>query len=130
MITEADLPNLKAGKWQKVESDGVSKAETSTYCEAGKPLRMAKPAKEQCAKFEIKRTFLGGIVMDMQCGDPGKYEITAHASASGDFNSHMTSDTTMSVNVPGQAPVTTKVHTDATYLGPCDAGEKASDLDN
>jgi hypothetical protein len=128
-ITEADLPHIKAGKWQKVETDETGKTETSTYCESGKPIRMAKPPKEQCARYELKRTFLGGLVMDMQCGDPKQYQMTAHASASGDFNSHMVTDLDMKVEVPGRPPVVSKIHTDATYVGACDAGDKGGDAE-
>jgi len=125
VITEADLPRIKAGKWQKVETGDDGKTDTSSYCESGKAIQMHKPPKAQCAKFEIKRTFLGGIVMDMQCGDPAQYVMSAHATASGDFNSHVTSDSTMTMTVPGKPPTTTHVHTEMTYVGDCAPGEKA-----
>jgi hypothetical protein len=130
VITEADLPRIKAGKWQKVETGEDGKSETSSYCESGKAIQMHKPDKAQCAKFEIKRTFLGGIVMDMQCGDPAQYVMSAHATASGDFNSHVTSDSTMTLTVPGKPATTTKIHTEMTYLGACDPGEKPENGDN
>ncbi|MGA0599774.1 DUF3617 domain-containing protein [Caulobacter sp. KR2-114] len=126
VITEADLPRLKAGKWQKVETGDDGKSSTDTYCESGRQLQMKRADLKSCSQFEIKRTFLGGIVMNMTCGNP-QYTMTAHATASGDFNSHMTSDVQMTMAVQGKPPVVTKVHTEATYLGPCDAGQKPDD---
>lgn len=123
VITEADLPRMKAGKWQKVETDETGKSSTETYCESGKQIQMKRADTKECSQFEIKKTFLGGIVMNMTCGTP-QYTMTAHATASGDFNSHMTSDVEMSMAVQGKPPFKSKVHTEATYLGPCDPGQK------
>jgi hypothetical protein len=126
VITEADLPRMKAGKWQKVESGEGDKPSTDTYCESGKPIQMQRGNPKECSKFEIKKTFLGGIVMNMTCSTP-QYSMTAHATASGDFNSHWSGDVEMTMTAAGKPPMTTRFHTESTYLGPCDPGQKPDD---
>jgi hypothetical protein len=122
VIAEADAPRLKAGEWRRVESDGSGPAQTTTYCESGKPLNF-KHGAENCQKVELKRTFTGGLVMNLACKSKG-VDMTMHANVTGDFNSHVSSDISSTIAMAGQPPQSVSGHTELTYLGPCGPGEK------
>jgi hypothetical protein len=124
-ITMADLPRPRAGLWQKVVDDGDGKPTTTTNCLSGKGAAMPK-GPPGCSQFTMKRTFLGHIVTDMNCVTP-QFTMVMHAEASGDFQTNMTSDVTMTVSTKQMAPTTTKMHAEDHYLGPCAPGQTPID---
>jgi hypothetical protein len=124
-ITMADLPHPRAGLWQKVVDDGDGKPTTSTNCLSDKTPTMPK-GPPGCSQFSMKRTFLGHIVTDMNCVTP-QFTMVMHADASGDFQTNMTSDVTMTVSTKQTAPTTTRMHTEDHYLGPCPPGQAPVD---
>jgi hypothetical protein len=125
-INFSDLPHPKAGIWQNVIDDGDGKPDTITSCLSGKTPTMPKmPA--GCSQFTIKRTFLGHIVMDMNCTTP-QFTMVMHSEATGDFQSNMSSDATMTMSSPQMPAKTTKIHTEAHYVGPCAPGQTPDDL--
>ena len=107
-INMSDLPHPKPGLWQNVIDDGDGKPDTITSCLSGKTPTMPKmPA--GCSQFSIKRTFLGHIVMDMNCTTP-QFTMVMHSEATGDFQSNMSSDATMTMSGPNMPA---KTHQDA-----------------
>jgi hypothetical protein len=125
-INLADLPRPKAGLWQNVIDNGDGKPDTTTSCLSGKAPAMPKmPA--GCSQFSIKRTFLGHVVMDMNCTTP-QFTMVMHSEATGDFQSNMSSDATMTMSTPQMAAKTSKLHTEAHYLGPCPPGQAPDDM--
>jgi hypothetical protein len=125
-INMSDLPHPKAGMWQNVIDDGDGKPATMTSCLSGKTPTMPKmPA--GCSQFSMKRTFLGHIVMDMNCTTP-QFTMVMHSEATGDFQSNMSSDATMTMSEPNMPARTTKMHTEAHYVGPCAPGETPDDI--
>lgn len=127
-LTFADLPHPKAGLWQTTLDDGDGKPASSTTCYSGKTPTMPKMP-PGCSQFNIKRTFLGHIVMDMNCATP-EFTMVMHSEAQGDFQTSMSSDATMTMSTKQMAPRTTKMHSEAHYLGPCAPGQKADDADD
>ena len=77
---------------------------------------------------QFKRTFLGHIVMDMNCATP-EFTMVMHSEAQGDFQTGMSSDATMTMSGKQMAPRTTKMHSEAHYLGPCTPGQQPDDAD-
>ena len=127
-ITLADLPHPKAGLWQNVIDDGDGKPDTITSCLSGKTPSMPKMP-PGCSQFSIKRTFLGHLVMDMNCTTP-QFSMVMHSEASGDFQTNMSSDATMTMSGKSVGTRTTKMHTEAHYVGPCAPGQKPDDADD
>jgi hypothetical protein len=127
-ITLADLPRPKAGLWQNVIDDGDGKPDTITSCLSGKTPTMPKMP-PGCSQFSIKRTFLGHLVMDMNCTTP-QFSMVMHSEASGDFQTNMSSDATMTMSSKQMGTHTTKMHTEAHYIGPCAPGQKPVDEDD
>jgi len=127
-INLSDLPHPRAGLWQNTIDDGDGKPATTTSCLSGKTPTMPKmPA--GCTQFSIKRTFLGHIVMDMNCATP-EFTMVMHSEAQGDFQSSMSSDATMTMSSKQMAARTTKMHSEAHYLGPCAPGQTPDDVDD
>ncbi|HVM98647.1 MAG TPA: DUF3617 family protein [Caulobacteraceae bacterium] len=126
VIDFSALPRPRAGLWQNVIDDGDGHPDTTTSCLSGKMPNIKLP--KNCSQMSFKRTFLGAIVMDMDCGAPnGAYHFTAHTVATGDFQSSMVSDGTMTMQMQGRPPQVIKSHTEAKYLGPCAPGQKPED---
>jgi hypothetical protein len=124
-INMSDLPHPKAGLWQNTIDDGDGKPTNMTTCLSGKTPTMPKMP-PGCSQFSIKRTFLGHIVMDMNCATP-EFTMVMHSEAQGDFQNSMSSDATMTMSSKQMAPRTTKMHSEAHYLGPCAPGQKPED---
>jgi hypothetical protein len=111
-----------------VIDDGDGKPDTTTTCLSGKTPTMPKmPA--GCSQFSIKRTFLGHIAMDMNCATP-EFTMVMHSEATGDFQNNMSSDATMTMSTKQMAARTTKMHSEAHYLGPCAPGQTPDDADS
>jgi hypothetical protein len=125
-INMSDLPHPKAGMWQNVIDDGDGKPATMTSCLSGRTPTMPKmPA--GCSQFSMRRTFLGHIVMDMNCTTP-QFTMVMHSEATGDFQNNMSSDATMTMSGPNMPAKTTKMHTEAHYVGPCAPGQTPDDI--
>ncbi len=124
----SSMPRQRGGLWKTVLDNGDGKPDTSTSCMSGKAPAIPKmPA--GCSQASLKRTFLGAYVMDMSCSTPA-YTAVMHATVSGDFQTHMTGDSTMTMTMAQQPPRTIKMHTDATWVGPCAPGQKPDDDDS
>ena len=121
----ANMPHQRAGLWKTVLDDGDGKPDVSTNCMSGNAPAVPKMA-DGCAKFTLKKTFLGAYVMDMSCTTP-EYAMTAHAVVTGDMQSHLVGDTTMTMSAKDQPVRTVKMHTDATWIGACPPGQKPDD---
>ena len=124
-ITMADLPRPKAGLWQNTLDDGDGKPTTTTTCYSGKTPNMPKMP-QGCSQLGIKRTFLGAVTMDMNCATPD-FTMVMHSTVTGDFQSSMSSDAVMTMSMKGSAPKTSKMHSEAHYIGPCPAGMQPDD---
>jgi hypothetical protein len=124
-INIADMPRQRAGLWKTVLDDGDGKPDTSTNCMSGNVPAIPKMPAE-CKQFTLKKTFLGAYVMDMSCATP-EYSMTAHAVVSGDPQSHLVGDSTMTMSTKDQPTKSMKMHTDATWVGPCAPGQKPDD---
>jgi hypothetical protein len=124
----ANMPHQRAGLWKSVLDDGDGKPSESTSCRSGKiPAVPKMPA--GCSQFNIKRTFLGAYVMDMSCST-ADYTMVAHAVATGDFQTHLTGDSTMTMSTKQMGSRTMKMHTEETWLGPCAPGQTPDDEDS
>jgi hypothetical protein len=127
-VNLSDLPHQQPGLWKTVIDDGDGKPATMTSCLSGKTPAMPKmPA--GCSQFTIKKTFLGAYVMDMNCATP-EFTMVAHSVATGDFQTHMSADMTMTMSSKQMPSRTTKMHSDASYVGPCAPGQKFDDADD
>jgi hypothetical protein len=124
-INLADLPRPRAGLWEHIIDNGDGKPDTMKTCLSGKTPTMPKMP-PGCSLFSIKRTFLGHIVMDMNCTTP-QVTMVMHSEASGDFQNNMSSDATMTMTSKQGGTHTTKLHSEAHYLGPCAPGQKPDD---
>jgi hypothetical protein len=82
---------------------------------------------EGCSPLTIKRTFLGGYVMDVSC-KTAEYSMTSHSTLTGDFQSHVAADGVLTMQTKQMAaPQTTKTHTEETWTGPCAPGQTPDD---
>jgi hypothetical protein len=124
VIGQADLPHPRPGLWQNVIDSGDGHPETITSCLSGRTVDFRTP--KNCAKVSFRRTILGAIVADMDCGT-GQFHFTSHTVATGDFQSAMSSDGETTMQAPGQPPRTIKMHTEARWVGACPAGMKPDD---
>ena len=113
----ANMPHQRAGLWKMVLDDGDGKPASSTSCLSGKAPAVPKmPA--GCSQFTIKRTFLGAYVMDMSCTTP-TFNMVSHAVATGDFQTHVSGDSVMTMSGKNMPARTIKMHNEATWVGPC-----------
>jgi hypothetical protein len=117
----ANMPHQRAGLWKTILDDGDGKPDVSTSCLSGNAPAVPKMP-DGCNQFSIKKTFLGAYVMDMSCTTP-EYTMTAHATVTGDVQSHLVGDSTMTMTAKDQPTRTMKMHTDATWIGACPPGE-------
>jgi hypothetical protein len=79
-----------------------------------------------CGKFIIKRTLLGAYVMDMSCVTP-TYSMTVRSVATGDFQTHVSSDSTMTMSGKLAPARTMKMHNKVTWVGSCAPGQTPAD---
>jgi hypothetical protein len=124
-IDIANMPHQRAGLWKTVLDDGDGKPDTSTTCMSGNVPAVPKMP-DGCNQFSIKKTFLGAYVMDMSCTTT-EFSMTAHAVVTGDVQSHLVGDSTMTMTTKGQPAKTMTMHTDATWIGACPPGQKPDD---
>jgi hypothetical protein len=126
-LTMADLPHPKAGLWETTITDtDLPKPSTDTNCLSGQAPSMTKMP-EGCADLSIKRTFTGQIVIDANCKTP-QFTMVAHSVSTGDFQTHMSTDSESTMTMQGQPPRMSKMHIDAHWVGPCAPGQKPDDL--
>jgi hypothetical protein len=117
----AHMPRQRAGLWKLVIDNGDGKPGTSTLCLSGRAPAVPKmPA--GCGPFSIKRTFMGAYVIDMSCTTPA-YSMVTHQVATGDFQTHVSGDSTMTMSGKQIPARTVKMHTDETWVGPCAPGQ-------
>jgi hypothetical protein len=124
-ITMSDLPHPKAGLWQTTLDDGDGKPTTMSTCYSGKTPNMPKMP-QGCSQLGIKRSFLGAVTMDMNCATPD-FTMVMHSTVTGDFQSSMSSDAVMTMSMKGSPPKTSKMHSEAHYVGPCAPGQTPDD---
>ena len=123
----ANMPRQRAGLWKLVIDQGDGKPATSTTCLSGHAPAIPKmPA--GCGPFTVKRTVMGAYVMDLSCATAA-HTMVMHQVASGDFQSHVSSDSTMTMSgKEGTASRTMKMHNDMTWVGPCAPGQAPDDV--
>lgn len=123
----ANMPRQRAGLWKSVLDEGDGKPVTSTTCLSGHAPAVPKmPA--GCGPFTIKRTIMGAYVMDLSCATAA-YTMVMHQVASGDFQTHVSGDSTMTMSgKQGTASRTMKMHNDMTWVGPCAPGQAPDDV--
>jgi hypothetical protein len=124
-ITMADLPRPRAGLWQNTLDDGDGKPTTMTTCYSGKTPNMPKMP-QGCSQLSLKRGFLGAITMDMNCATPD-FNMVMHSTVTGDFQNTMSSDAVMTMSMKGSPAKTSKMHSEAHYVGPCAPGQTPDD---
>jgi hypothetical protein len=122
-ISLTDLPVVKAGYWERVDTSNGQAPTTSHFCETGKPVDIS-PVTKNCSTFTIKRTFTGALVTDANCAS-GPVSTTMHMTVSGDFNASYTSDSQMTITMQGKPPQTFTLHAVSRYLGDCPANQTA-----
>ena len=121
----ANMPHQRAGLWKNVIDDGDGKPDTETSCLSGNAPAIPK-IPTGCKQFSIKRTFLGAYVVDMSCAT-ADYTMVMHAVATGDFQTHVSGDSTMTMSTKQMPTRTIQMHTEATWLGPCPPGQQPDD---
>jgi len=122
-ITTADLPHVRAGYWERVDTSNGQPPTTSHFCDTGKPIDLSSVTKN-CSTFTLKRTFTGALVTDASCVS-GPVSSTMHMTISGDFDSSYTSDGQMTITLQGKPPQNYAMHSVTRYLGACPAGQTA-----
>ncbi len=122
------MPRQRAGLWKLVIDQGDGKPVTSTTCLSGERRRPSRKCRPAAGAFTIKRTFMGAYVMDLSCAT-ATYTMVMHQVASGDFQSHVAGDSTMTMSgKEGSASRTMKMHSDMTWVGACAAGQAPDDV--
>lgn len=96
-------------------------------CHSGKTSGFEAP--KDCVRMSFTRTPTGQIVADMDCASArGDGRMTMHSVTSGDFQTSMVSDGTLTLQAEGKPARVFKTHTEAKYLGPCPAGMEPDDM--
>jgi hypothetical protein len=124
-INIADLPHYRGGLWRNVIDTGDGKPITITSCLSGKALAM--PHLPPCFnQFSVKRTFQGAYVIDSTC-ESSMFTMVTHTVLTGDFQTNVSSDGATTTTTKQAAPEVSKLHTQASYLGPCAPGQTPED---
>jgi hypothetical protein len=122
VVTQADLPRVRAGEWELV--DPTDPAATVRTCMLDRPFG-AGDTREGCQAPVFHRTADGGYLIDADCSKNGvtsRMQLTMH----GDPQSAYSTDARMTLALrPGDAPRTSDTHTDYRYIGPCSASDQA-----
>jgi len=118
-ISVADLPHVRAGYWERVETTNGQRPRPPTSATPASPSTWF--GHKECSSFILKRTFLGAVVTDATCAS-GPVASTMHMSIGGDFNASYTSDGQMTITLQGKPPQNFTLHTVTRYLGACPAG--------
>lgn len=123
------LPTRKPGLWESktVSAEGST---TARQCIDDKTDQLAQGAlgAGQCAKRVFTKTS-AGYTGETEC-KMGAISASGTSVITGDFASkiHLDVDTTLT-GIPGmKEPVRRKMAIDATYLGPCEAGQSPGDI--
>lgn len=124
-LAYADLPRPRAGLWQTVTDNGDGHPDTSTSCLSGRAPAVANMP-VGCAQPIIKRTFTGAIVIDASC-ETAHFRMTGHTVSTGDFQSHVSTDSETTMIIGNQPPRTSRIHIDSRWVGPCPPGRKPDD---
>lgn len=123
------LPARKAGLWESktVSAEGNT---TARQCIDDKTDQMAQGAlgAGQCSKRDFVKTSTG-YKGETEC-KIGPISASGTSVITGDFVSkvHMDVDTTLTGIPNMKEPVRRKMVIDATYLGPCEAGQSPGDI--
>ena len=117
VVSDADLPRLKAGQWAFTTADAGAAAQTRRICKNGESIK-PQQLRRGCGTVVFKRTFQGAFVIDAACSADG-ISSTMTVTISGDFTSTYAAHTTGSLRIPGQGPVTFDTRTEGHYVGPC-----------
>jgi hypothetical protein len=122
-ISIADLPHVKPGYWQRVDTSNGGAPVTTHFCATDAAVDLGAVAKN-CSTFTLKRSFSGELTTDAACAS-GPVTSTAHMTISGDFNSSYTSDAQVTVTIAGKPPQSFTTHAVTTYVGACPAANAA-----
>ena len=124
------MPTRKAGLWESktVSPEGNT---TARQCIDEKTDQFSQGlfgAGQNCSKRDIVKTSTG-FKGETEC-KIGPISATGSSVISGDFGSkiHMEVDTTLTGIPNSKEPVRRRMVIDATYLGPCEAGQSPGDI--
>jgi hypothetical protein len=127
-----DMPNRKPGLWEIKTQGGPMAAPTIQQCTdetTDKDMRttFGPMGKEMCSKQDITKTATG-YAIDATCNVAG-IASTSHTEISGDFNSAYTVKVSSHHSGgPAAVPRDNDMTMNATWIGPCKAGQKAGDI--
>jgi hypothetical protein len=113
-ISIADLPHVKPGYWQRVDTSNGGAPVTTHFCATDQAVDLGAVAKN-CSTFTLKRSFSGELTTDATCAS-GQVTSTAHMTISGDFNSSYTSDAQVTMTIAGKPPQSFSTHAVTTYV--------------
>jgi hypothetical protein len=124
------LPARKAGLWESktTSTDGNT---TARQCIDEKTDQIAQAAfggGQNCSKRTIVKTSTG-YKGETEC-KLGPISAAGNTVITGDFNSkiHMEVDTTLTGLPNAKEPMRRQMVIDATYIGPCEAGQSPGDI--
>jgi hypothetical protein len=124
-VNIADLPHYRGGFWRNDIDTGDGRPISITNCLSGRASVM--PHLPPCFKqFSVKRTFAGAYVIDSTC-ESSLFTMVTHTVLTGDFQTNVSSDGATTTTTKQAAPEVSKLHTRASYLGPCAPGQTPED---
>jgi len=134
-LTPETLPHRKPGLWrQTMAMEGMNRELPSTeFCtDAASETKMSlmgqQMSKDHCDTPQFSRNLDGSITFTSSC-DTGAGKATSKGTLSGDFNSSykMEIETDMGGG-PSAARGPRKMTMTATWIGPCEPGQKGGDM--
>ena len=130
-VAAADtLPARKAGLWESktVAAEGNVTARQCIDEKTDQLAQGAFGAGQNCSKRSLVKTS-AGYEGATEC-KIGPISATGKSLITGDFNSkiHMEVDTTLTGMPNSKEPVRRQMVIDATYIGPCEAGQSPGDI--
>lgn len=124
------MPARKAGLWESTTTSADGNV-TARQCIDAKTDQFAQGtfgAGQNCSKNTMTKTS-AGYEGASDC-KIGTIQASAKSIITGDFDSkiHMVVDTTLAGMPGAKAPVQRQMVIDATYIGPCEAGQSPGDI--
>jgi hypothetical protein len=123
-IPADQLPLIKAGLWETVQTAEGKAPRVERRCESGK--RMPVTLGQGCDKITLHKSALGTYTYAAQCG-AGDNSVRILMKAKGDFQSRYAVDFTTTLKLAGAADVVDTSHREFKYVGACPAGMEAAD---
>lgn len=123
-IPADQLPVIKSGLWETVETGDGKAPRVERRCESGK--RMPVTLGQGCDKVSLHRSALGTYTYAAQCGS-GENSVHILMRAKGDFQSRYSVDFTTALKMGGAPDVVDTAHREFKYVGACPAGMEPAD---